>query len=74
MKEAKMGKCPFCGGENFMETAVGSYGGAYVTPATKRSFRHAPLYATVCLDCGSVVRSYCKHPERLLPKNKRGDR
>ena len=29
MKEAKIEKCPFCGGENFIETKVNSYGSSY---------------------------------------------
>lgn len=71
MKEIKLEKCPFCGGEEMIETRVASYGGAYVTPAHKGGLRSAALFATVCRDCGSVVRTYCKEPEKLFPKKER---
>ena len=54
-----------------LETRVASYGGAYLCPVQKGGMRSAALYATVCRDCGSVVRTYCKDPEKLFPKNER---
>ena len=68
MKEIKIEKCPFCGGEEMIETNVGASGDVYVTPAQKGGLRSASLWATVCRDCGSVVRAYCKDPEKLFPK------
>ncbi len=70
MKEVKIEKCPFCGGEEMIQTRVASYGGAYLTPANN-SWRSAALFATVCRDCGSVVRTYCQDPEKLFPKKER---
>lgn len=71
MKEIKIDKCPYCGGEEFIETRVCSYGGAYLAPAHKGGLRSVALYATVCRDCGSVARTYCNEPEKLYPKKER---
>ena len=72
MKEIKIEKCPFCGGEEMIETGIYSYGKSYLSPLQNgRPFCTASLYATVCRDCGSVVRTYCKNPEKLFPKKER---
>ncbi len=69
MKEVKIEECPFCGGEQMIEVAISSYGGVSINLVGK--LRSAPLFATVCRDCGSVVRTYCKDLERLYPKKER---
>lgn len=72
MNDIKIEKCPFCGGEELLETRVASsYGGAYLTPVIKGGWRSAALFATVCRDCGSVVRTYCRDVEKLYPKKER---
>lgn len=71
MKEVGIETCPFCGGEEMAETRVLSYGGVYVSLLHKGGMRGAALYATICRDCGSVVRTYCKEPEKLYPKKER---
>lgn len=60
-------KCPFCGGERFIEATQDGYA------AVRNGFglRHAALRHVICRDCGSVVRSYVDDPERLLPKRER---
>ena len=68
MKEVKIEKCQFCGGEEFIEGRIESYGGAYVATGL---FKGASLFALVCRDCGSVVRTFCKYPEKLYPKKER---
>lgn len=68
MKDIKIEKCQYCGGEEFIEGRVSSYGGAYVETG---ALRVASLFATVCRDCGSVVRTFCKTPEKLYPKKDR---
>ena len=69
MKEVKIEKCPFCGGEEMLEVHVCSYGGVTINLIGK--LRSVPLFATVCRDCGSLVRTYCKNPENLFPKKQR---
>lgn len=71
MKEVQAEKCPFCGGEERIETRVEAYAGVYLAPLKKGGLRGAALYATVCRDCGSVIRTYCKEPEKLFPKKER---
>lgn len=68
MKEVKIEKCQFCGGEQLIEGRVCSYGGTYVSTG---GLRNANLFAVVCRDCGSVVRTFCKNPEKLYPKKER---
>lgn len=68
MKEVKIEKCPFCGGEELIESGMGSYGNVFVSCG---AFRSTSVFATVCRDCGSIVRTYCKNPEKLFPKKDR---
>ena len=69
MKEVKIEKCPYCGGEELQESNVSCMvGGVCVDNGTAR---RAILFATVCRDCGSVVRLFCKTPENLYPKKER---
>lgn len=69
MKEVKIEKCPYCGGEELIESDVDSMGGR-VCVANGPVCR-AVLFATVCRDCGSVVRFFCKSAENLYPKKER---
>ena len=68
MKEVKIEKCQYCGGDEFIEGQEASYGGVYVSTGGLRS---QALYAIVCRNCGSVVRTFCKNPEKLYPKKDR---
>lgn len=69
MKEIKIEKCPYCSGKEFIESTVSSMvSGVCVSNS---STRKAMLFATVCRDCGSVVRFFCKTPENLYPKKER---
>lgn len=71
MKEVKIEKCPYCGGEEFVKSNVTNMMGAVCveTGANKRAI----LFATVCRNCGSVTRLYCETPENLYPKKERKD-
>ncbi len=69
MKEVKIEKCPYCGGEEFIESNVSSMMSS-VSVGTGTAHL-AVLFATVCRDCGSVVRLFCKTPENLYPKKER---
>lgn len=61
-------KYPYCGGEEFQLTYQGGYAALSVPghPLLGSSICH-----TVCLGCGSIVRSFVKEPRRLLPKDRR---
>lgn len=69
MKEVKIEQCPFCGSEQLLEVIVSSYGGVSINLVGK--LRSARLFATVCRDCGSIIRTFCKEPEKLFPKKER---
>ena len=60
-------KCPYCGGEEFVEGKQDGY--ADVVPANKTfTLRSEKLYHVICLKCGTVVRSYVKNPKDLVTK------
>ncbi len=53
-------KCQFCGNShNFVEAVQEGY-----ARVSYSAFGSQPLYHLICLDCGSVVRSYIKKPEK----------
>lgn len=60
----KNSTCPYCGGKKFV---VGKQDGhAVVYPEDAFTFlKSQKLYHEICLNCGTVVRSYVKKPEKL---------
>ncbi|MCM1296104.1 MAG: hypothetical protein NC311_11235 [Muribaculaceae bacterium] len=67
MKEIKIGQCPFCGGTEFIDGRLGSYGGVQL----EKGIHGSAVHALVCRDCGSIVRAYVSDAEKLLPKKDR---
>lgn len=67
MKEVKIEQCPFCGGKEFIDGRMSSYGGVSI----EKGLRASAVHAVVCRDCGSIVRSYVSNAEKLLPKKER---
>lgn len=63
MKELK---CQYCDGRDFIETRQSGY-----AEITGEGLHSTSLYHTICRNCGSVVRSYVKEPEKLLRKKNR---
>ncbi len=58
-------KCPYCGGEKFVEGKQEGY--ASVGPANKTfTFKSQTLYHKICLNCGAVVKSYVKNPKKIV--------
>lgn len=57
--------CPFCGGSEFVKGIQGNQGRIYSVHSLKRS---QYLVHIICLECGSVVRSYVNEPEKLAPE------
>lgn len=60
--------CPICGGTEMIEAAQSGYAAIY---ALSHWFGGRALYHTVCRNCGTVVRSYVKEPEKLLKRRDR---
>ena len=68
MTDKYVTRCPYCGGSEIITTCQTAYGA--VTNA--ESILHsAELYHSVCRNCGSVLRSFVKDPEKLLKKKDR---
>ena len=55
-------KCPFCGATGFTEAKS-----RFVSPVDD-GFHGSVLYHTICLECGSVVRSFIKDKEPFINK------
>ena len=69
MEDVKIEKCQYCGGEEFIEGQITAYG-RDVSVATG-VFSSVKLYSSICCNCGSVVRTFCKTPEKLPSKKDR---
>lgn len=67
MENNSMTVCPYCGKSEFIE-AYQDYG---AITAVQNKLGGCALYHSVCRNCGSVVRSYVKDPEKLLKKKDR---
>lgn len=63
-------RCPRCGGRNIGEGTQSGY--AAVVPKG-RFFTSDTICYRICTDCGEVLGSYVKHPERFKPKGSKAD-
>lgn len=60
--------CPYCGGTEMIEAVQDGY--ASISPVGN-IWRGTALYHSICRNCGTVVRSYVKDPEKLIRKKDR---
>lgn len=60
----KKDKCQHCGSQRFVTGRQSGYGG--ITPNKSFTMRNQILYHIVCVDCGTVVRSYVERPDKLF--------
>lgn len=68
MKDKKEEKCPYCG---CTETVIGKQANyAAVERETGLNWSSEVLKHIICLNCGTVIRSYVENPKKLLPKEK----
>ncbi|MBR7081383.1 MAG: hypothetical protein IKI49_01560 [Oscillospiraceae bacterium] len=63
--------CPYCGGSEMIEGVQCGY--VAILETSSRCIG-CGLFHSVCRNCGSVVRSYVKEPEKLLKKKDRRQR
>ena len=62
--EVKKDICPHCGGTNTVDGK--QTGQACVTSKQAWTLvRSQPLFHVICLDCGTVIRSYIEYPKQL---------
>lgn len=64
MKLIQITECPFCGGSKFTDAKA-----RYVSPIDD-GFHGSVLFHTICLECGSVVRSYIKDTAPFISDKK----
>lgn len=57
--------CPYCGGTEFV---IGIQGGYAAVRTEKLSFRDRTLYHEICENCGTVIRSFIKEPDKFVKK------
>ncbi len=62
---ARVTKCSHCGGQKFGE-GYQSYQGR--VQAMHGFFKFSPLIHIICLECGTIVRSYVKKPSKFKSK------
>ena len=67
-RDEYVSRCPYCGGTEFTEAFQGGYG---AITGTSHRLGGRTLFHTVCMKCGSIVRSYVKEPEKLLKRKDR---
>jgi hypothetical protein len=68
MQDKYVTNCQICGGMEMIESVQGGYA---AVSAVNNSWGGAALYHSICRNCGTVVRSYVKDPEKLLKKKER---
>lgn len=63
-KEIEIEKCPQCGNKTFGEGRQMAQGNIQSTKGILKGTLSVgtPLYHTICLNCGSIVRSYVEKP------------
>lgn len=59
--EIEIKECPFCGEKKFIEASRKGWEQEIGTGFLNKT----KLHHIICLECGSVVRSYVKNPEKL---------
>ncbi|AEB74979.1 hypothetical protein IRP63_12090 [Clostridium botulinum] len=65
MKSVNISKCPYCGGTEFGE-GYQSYQANLL--CKNRIFKNTPIHHVICINCGSIVRSYVNNPENFKSK------
>lgn len=70
MKEnLKEEKCPYC---KESKTVVAKQSGyADAMPLKSLSFKSEAIYHVICLNCGTIIRSFVNNPKNLLTKKEK---
>lgn len=62
LKNIEIKECPYCGGTEFGE---GRQRGHAKLVTSTFALTGEDVYHTVCINCGSIVRSFIKGPENF---------
>lgn len=62
LKKIEVKVCPYCGGKDFGE---GRQRGHAKLVKTSFALSGEDIHHIICMTCGSIVRSYVKHPDRF---------
>jgi len=70
MKKVRITQCRYCGGTEFVNAP------SSITVQNNSLTLWTPKFVrfTICLDCGSILRSYVIEPERLLTSRRKKER
>lgn len=68
MQDKYVKNCPFCDGTEIIESCQGGYASV---SGVNNMWSAETLYHSICRNCGSVIRSYVKDPEKLLKRKDR---
>ncbi len=68
MKNVRIIVCRYCGGKEFITAFQSGYG---ALESAESFFKFSRVYYTICRDCGSILRSYVRNPEKLLKRKAR---
>ncbi len=64
-------RCPYCGSSEIVPAYQDGYA---AISGVQNKFGSCALYHSICRNCGSIVRSYVKDPEKLLKKKDRREK
>lgn len=64
-------RCPYCGCEKSVIGVQSSYG--RICADTRMLLNGQALYHIICLDCGTVIRSFVKRPKQFILKRRNND-
>lgn len=57
-------KCPYCdAAQNVVGKQVGMRANKKIT------IKEQPIYHVICLNCGTIIRSYVKEPKEIQSEN-----
>ena len=68
MQDEFVKSCPFCNGTEMIESCQTGYA---TVSAVDNLLGGVALNHSICRNCGSVVRSYVREPEKLLKRKDR---
>ena len=63
--EKKEDVCPYCGGTATATGKTSGYG-RIISKKALTMLNAQDMFHVICLDCGTVIRSYVEYPKQLI--------